>query len=59
MSEEKRLRLKVIVSGFIFIGITILLMKVIGNSYLVTIFFVVGWIIFFAYLLKIRSMGKR
>lgn len=59
MSKERRLRIRVIVAGFIFIGVTIFLMKVVGDSYLVTIFFVVGWLVFIAYLLKIRSLGKR
>lgn len=59
MTEEKKLRAKIVIAGFVFIGLTIALMKLLGDSYLVTIYFVVGWLIFLAYMLKLRSLGKR
>jgi ABC-type uncharacterized transport system permease subunit len=59
MEDEKRLRTGIVVSGFIFLAVAIVSAKLVGDSYLISVGAIVGWFVFLAYLLKLRSLGKR
>ena len=59
MTDEKRFRTRLVISGFVFLAVVIALMKLLGDSYLVSGAFLVGWAVLLAYMLRLRSMGKK
>jgi hypothetical protein len=54
--KQKRFMYLWIASGCIFIGMMALLMKIIGESHILSLIAVGGWIVFFAFLVRFFKM---
>ncbi len=58
-AEEKRLGVRVVAASFLFVVVTVALAWLLGDSYFVPAFALVGWFVFLGYTLKLRPIGSR